>query len=96
MLIRDELESKREEILKLAGRYGASNLRLFGSVARGDDNDNSDVDILLLLEPGRSLLDHAALKIELETLLGRPVDIATEKGLKPKFRDRILREAIPL
>ncbi len=96
MLIRAELESKREEILKLAGRYGASNLRLFGSVARGDDNENSDVDILLLLEPGRSLLDHAALKIELETLLGRSVDIATEKGLKPKFRDRILHEAIPL
>ena len=96
MGIRAELHKRRVEILELAERYGANNLRLFGSVARGDDTDNSDVDILIVLEPGRSLMDHAALKVELEDLLGRSVDIATESGLKSKFRERILREAVTL
>ncbi len=94
--IRTTIELRRREILDLASRHGASQVRLFGSVARGDESVNSDVDFLVVLEPGRSLMDHAALKIALEELLGMPVDVATERGLKPKFRDRILSEAVAL
>jgi predicted nucleotidyltransferase len=96
MGIRDTIDRKRAEILALAGRCGAHSVRIFGSVARGEDSETSDVDFLVVLEPGRSLLDHAALKLGLEELLGRPVDVATERGLKPKYRDRILAEAVAL
>lgn len=92
----DTLATKRAAIIEIAGRHGAGNVYLFGSVVRGEDTEQSDVDMLVTLEPGRSLLDHAALKLEMEQLLGRPVDVATERGLKPKFRERILREAVPL
>lgn len=96
MSVRETIERKRGEILALAARHGAHSVRLFGSVARGEDSEDSDVDFLVVLEAGRSLLDHAALKLALEGLLGRPVDVATERGLKPKFRDRILSEAVAL
>ncbi len=94
MTIRQTIADKREEILRLAATHGARNVRVFGSVARNEANASSDIDFLVVLEPGRSLLDHSALRIALEELLGLPVDVATERGLKPKFRDRILREAI--
>jgi uncharacterized protein len=86
----------REEILRAAARHGASNVRIFGSVARGEAGPASDVDVLVDLEPGRSLLDHAALLLELEELLGCPVDVVTERGLRARFRERVLREAVPL
>ncbi len=91
-----KLHAQRARILELAAEHGARNVRIFGSVARGEDTPESDLDILVVLEPGRSLLDHAALKVALEELLGMPVDVATEKGLKPRFRERILKEAIAL
>lgn len=96
MGIRELLGGKREQILGIAARHGASNVRVFGSVARGDAREESDVDILVDLAPGRSLLDHAALMVDLEDLLGRRVDVATERGLKPHVRERILREAVRL
>ena len=94
MEIVEVLKEKRDEILRIAARHGASNVRVFGSVARGEANAQSDVDLLVELERGRSLLDHAALMLDLERLLGRRVDIATERGLKPQIREHILREAV--
>jgi predicted nucleotidyltransferase len=90
------LKAKRDEILRVAARHGASNVRIFGSVARGEADDKSDVDFLVELDKDSSLMDHAALLVELETLLGRKVDVAPEDCIRPKMRDRILREAIPL
>ena len=90
------LQQKREEILCIAARHGARNVRVFGSVARGEAGPESDVDFLVELEPGRSLLDHAALLLDLEQLLGRKVDVATERSLKERIRVRVLREAVPL
>ena len=90
------LRARREEILRLAARHGASEVRVFGSVARGEAREESDVDFLVELEPGRSLLDHAALVIDLQDLLARRVDVATVRGLREDLRDRVLAEAIPL
>ncbi|HEY9747145.1 MAG TPA: nucleotidyltransferase family protein [Allocoleopsis sp.] len=95
MSVYELLRSKREEILRTAAKYGASNIRIFGSVARGEA-DAESVDFLVNLEPGRSLLDPAALLLELENLLGCKVDVATERGLKARIRDRVLQEAVPL
>ena len=91
-----DLAGKREEILRAAAAHGARNVRVFGSVARGEAGAGSDVDLLVEFEPGRSLLDHAALQIDLEKLLGRRVDVASSRGLKSRVRDRVLREARPL
>jgi predicted nucleotidyltransferase len=87
---------RREEVLLLAQRRGAHNLRVFGSVARGEANENSDLDLLVAWEPGRSLLDHAGLVQDLQELLGIKVHVGTEKSLHWYVRDRILREATPL
>jgi predicted nucleotidyltransferase len=93
----DELiRTKRDDILRIAARHGASNIRVFGSVARGEADERSDVDFLVELERGRSLLDHVALIQDLETLLGVPVDVATVAGLKERIRGQVLREAVAL
>lgn len=92
----EELQRRRNEILGLASRYGASNVRVFGSVARGEADARSDVDFLVEMEKGRSLLDLGGLLMDLQELLGKPVDVVTEKGLKTRIRDRVLREAVPL
>lgn len=96
MSIRKAITEKRDEILRTAAMYGASNVRLFGSVARGEDDEKSDIDFLVDLEKGRTLLDHAALMVALEDLIGRKVDVATVRVLKDRIRDRVLREAVPL
>jgi uncharacterized protein len=96
MAIDKRLTEKREEILRLCETYGARKLRVFGSVARGEADPQSDVDFLVEMEPGRSLFDLGGLQYELERLLGRPVDVVTERGLKPRIQDRVLREAVPL
>jgi predicted nucleotidyltransferase len=88
--------SRREDILRLAERYGARNVRVFGSVARGEANDSSDLDLLVEWEPGRSLLDHAGLVQDLQELLGIKVHLGTEKSLHWYVRDKILRGAKPL
>ncbi len=87
---------RREDILRLARRRGAQSVRVFGSVARGEANESSDLDLLVEWEPGRSLLDHAGLVQDLQELLGTMVHIGTEKSLHWYVRDRILREATPL
>jgi len=87
---------RREEILQLAARHGAHNLRVFGSVARGEANESSDLDLLVAWEPGRSQLDHAGLVQDLQQLLGIKVHVGTEKSLHWYVRDRILREAMVL
>ena len=96
MGIEEILKGKREEILRIAARHGAHNVRIFGSVARGEAMSESDLDVLVDLEPGRSLFDHAGLLLELEEFLGCKVDVITERGLRPRVRDRVLREAVPL
>jgi len=90
------LRSKREDILRLAARHGARNLRLFGSAARGEAGEGSDVDLLVELEPGRSLFDHISLVQDLEDLLNCKVDVVSEKALHWYIRDRVLEEATPL
>lgn len=90
------LEARRSEILSIAAAHGAHNVRVFGSLARGEAGPNSDIDLLVDLEAGRGLLDHAALMLDLEDLFGRKVDVAVERGLRPAVRQRVLAEAKPL
>lgn len=92
----DALRAKREQILSIAERHGARNVRVFGSVARGEANDESDVDFLIELDLGRSLFDLGGLIADVQDFLGCSVDVVSERGLRPRFRDRVLREAIPL
>lgn len=96
MSMKDKVYRNREQILAIASRHGAYNIRVFGSVARGDDMLSSDVDFLVEMEPGRSLFDLGGLLMELKTYLGTEVDVVTVKGLRPRIRSRVLREAIPL
>jgi predicted nucleotidyltransferase len=88
--------TKREEIKELAANYGARNVRLFGSVARHEAGSDRDVDLLVDLEPDRSLFDLGGLLMELQDLLGCKVDVVTEQGLRPRIRARVLRDAVPL
>lgn len=90
------LRVRRKEILELAARHAAVNVRVFGSVARGEERPDSDIDFLVNLESGRSLLDLARLLRELTTLLDRPVDVVTEAGLRPRIKPQVLKEARPL
>ncbi|MEQ9483850.1 nucleotidyltransferase family protein [Coleofasciculus sp. F4-SAH-05] len=96
MMIVDLIQEKREDILRIAASHGASNVRLFGSVARGEAQPDSDIDFLVEMESDRSLLDRIALIQDLEDLLGKKVDVATVKGLREVWRDRILNEAVSL
>jgi predicted nucleotidyltransferase len=96
MRLKELLQAKREEILRVCAKYGAHNVRVFGSVARGEADERSDMDFLVELEPGRTLFDLGGLQYDLEQLLGCRVDVVTEHGLKPRIRERVLREAVPL
>ncbi len=96
MSLDELLQSKREDILRIAARYGAYNVRIFGSVARGEADEQSDIDFLMNMEPGRSLFDLGGLLSDLEDLLGCNVDVVTEDGLRDRIRDRVLKEAIAL
>ncbi len=90
------LREKREDILRIASKRGASNVRVFGSVARGEADSKSDIDLLVDLEPGRSLFDLGGLLMDLQDLLRHKVDVVTERGLRERIRERVLKEAIPL
>lgn len=90
------LRTRRADILALAARRGARNIRVFGSVARGEADEKSDVDLLVDMEPGRSLLDLGGLWSDLNRLLGIKVDLVTENGLLESIREKVLREAVPL
>jgi len=96
MTLQEIRASRRDQILRLAARRGARNVRVFGSVARGDSDEHSDVDFLVEMEPGRTLFDLSGLLADLEALLQSRVDVVTEKGLRPRIRERVLGEAVPL
>jgi len=96
MAISEILNDRKDDILRLASQHGATNVRVFGSVARGDATGDSDVDFLVELAEGRSLFDLGGLLMDLQRLLGRQVDVVTEKSLHWYIRDQILREARPL
>jgi predicted nucleotidyltransferase len=94
MRLRDRLPELRLAIVAAAASCGASNVRLFGSAARGEERTDSDVDFLVRLEPGRTLLDLVRLESRLEQMLGRPVDVVTETSLKEPVRSKALSEAV--
>ena len=93
MNIAEILNAKKGEILRISAKHGARNVRVFGSVARGEARPDSDVDFLVDMEPGRSLLDMGGLLMDLRDLLGLEVDVVTEHGLKARIRERVLKEA---
>ena len=94
--LNDTLQRQREEILRISAKHGAYNVCIFGSVARGEADLESDIDVLVDLEPGRNLLDLGGLLMELQELLRCQVDVVTEQGLRPRIRDRVLAEAVSL
>jgi len=93
---KDILKINRKDIIRIARQHGALEVRLFGSFAKGTASQSSDVDILVEMEPGRSLLDLVAIKQDLEDLLGRAVHIVTPPSLSPYIRDGVLKEAVRL
>ena len=96
MEIDKTLREKRDRILAIARQHGARNVRVFGSIARGEGKRDSDLDVLVELELGRSLLDIIAIKQDLEDLLNTKVDVVTEAAVSPYIRDQVLRQAISL
>ena len=96
MELNEILKNRRGEILRIARSHGASDLRLFGSLARGEKAPNSDIDILVKLKPKASLLDLIAMKHELEDLLQCKVDLVTEDALSPYIREQVLQETVAL
>ena len=96
MGIQELIGGQREQILAIAAKYGASNVRIFGSVANGTADETSDVDFLVDLEDGRSLFDLGGLLMDLQDLLHRKVDVLTENALHWYIKDTILKEAVPL
>jgi predicted nucleotidyltransferase len=91
-----ELRERRDEIIEVARARGASHVRVFGSVARGDATESSDVDFLVDLEPERSLMDLGGLLMDLQELLRRDVDVVTERGLRPRVAQRVLADVVEL
>jgi len=96
MRIEDLRSKRREEILEIAARHGARNVRIFGSVARGEADSKSDLDLLVEFLPGSTLLNQSAMIRELESFLKVKVDVVSDQGLRERIRERILAEAVPL
>ena len=96
MTLQELRTTKRNDILRVTANRGARNIRVFGSVARAESDARSDIDFLVDLEPNRSLFDLSGLLIDLEALLHTEVDVVTERGLRARIRERVLREAVPL
>lgn len=96
MIAMDHIRRHRDAILLAASERGAKNVRVFGSLARGEGDERSDADFLVDMEPGRSVLDLAGLRADLERLLDCSVDVVTAAGLRDRIRDRVLDEARPL
>ncbi len=92
----DILQKKREDVLEVAERHGVTSIRIFGSVARGEESSESDIDLLITTGPNVSPWFPAGLILDLEQLLGRHIDIVTESGLNPLLRDQVLTEAVAL
>lgn len=89
-------QEQRQKILQIAASHGARDVRIFGSMARGEARPDSDLDLLVKLDPGQSLLDIIALKQDLEDLIGRKVDVLTEAAISPYIREQVLENAISL
>ena len=96
MISKEAIRQKREEIRRIAAEHGALNVRVFGSVARGEERPDSDLDLLIDVGPKTSSWFPAGLILDLEKLLGCPVEVVTEKSLNPLFREQVLREAIQI
>ncbi len=96
MITRQLIQEQRDAILNIAHRYGAHHVRLFGSVARGDQTGHSDVDLIVRFDPERSLFDHGGLLMALQDLLQAKVDVVDEGGVRPRFRHNIIKDEIPL
>ena len=96
MGLQEMLREKRQEILEIAAKHGAYNVRVFGSVARGEADEKSDVDILVDAGPRRTPFFPGGLVVDLEALLGRKVDVVTERGLRSRIKERVLKEAVPI
>lgn len=96
MMTHDLILQRREAILEIARRHGAHDVRIFGSVARGDATEASDLDLIVRFDPDRSLIDHGMLIEELQEFLGVKVDVVSEGGMRDRFRKRVMREAVPL
>jgi len=96
MSIAEILKEKRDDILRIAAQHGARNVRVFGSVSRGEADEQSDLDLLVDMENDRSLLDLGGLWYDLNEVLGIKVDVVTANGLRQRIRDRVLNEAVPL
>jgi hypothetical protein len=96
MITQEAIHQKREAILEIARRHGAHDIRIFGSVARGEATESSDVDLIVRFDPGRSLFDHGALMVDLEELLGVAVDVVSERGMRDRFREHVIKEMVPL
>jgi predicted nucleotidyltransferase len=92
----DLLRRQRADVLRLAAAHGVTDVRVFGSVARGEADEQSDIDLLVSVAPERSLFDLGGLLMDLQDLLGRQIDLVTERGLRPRLREQVLREALPL
>ena len=92
----EQLRNKKTDILAIAARYGANNVRVFGSVARGDDSETSDIDLLVSMEKNRSLYDLIGLQQEVEQLFKRKIDVLTDKSINRHLQARILQEAMAL
>jgi predicted nucleotidyltransferase len=92
----DEVRRQRQAILRLAKEYGIREVRIFGSVARGEAATGSDLDVLVEFEPGRSLLDQVGFEQDLRALLSCEIDLVAKGGISPYLEERILREAVPL
>jgi len=90
------LQAKRQEILALAAHHGARSLQIFGSFARGESHIASDIDFLVELGPGATLIDLGSLQMDLQDLLGRKVDVVEPDALHWSIREQVLREAVPL
>ena len=96
MTAKEILDSKRDEIIRIARSHGAENLRLFGSLAKETSNSKSDIDLLVDIAPDSSLLDMIAAKLEIEDMTGCKVDLVTPASLSPHIRESVLKESVPL
>jgi predicted nucleotidyltransferase len=96
MVTQELLQQHRVAIITLAQRYGAHDVRIFGSVARGEATEASDLDLIVRFDPGRALFDHGGLLMDLQDLLGVKVDVIDEEGMRPRFRQHIMKEAVAL
>ncbi len=96
MITREDIFNRREDILAIAEQHGAHDVRIFGSVARGDVAEASDLDLIVRFDPDRTLFDHGGLIMDLRDLLGVDVNVISEAGMRDRFRRHVMKDVIPL